>query len=752
VFERAPVGIAMCRDGRYVRVNAGYAQMFGYASPKDMIGLPWLENVAPAFRKVLLEQSTTRAAPERSAGVEIQAQRADGSTFPASVRFEPMLLPDGVASVAFFTDLTESRRADEERERLANQFRTLAEAIPHFVWTAAPRGGLEYVNQRWLDYLGIRAEDAVDWDWTPLVHPDDLPEVIAKWTHCIETGEPFEVEHRLKPAGQDTYRWFLSLAFPMRDASGNVMRWFGTGTDITDRKLTETKLTEANKNLEAILDNIQDAVAVHDPNGNVWFANDRAAQLMGFDSAREFIEAPQRELTGRVTLLTPEGAPIPAEQLPFRIAVSDKKSAELLVQVKKRGSDEALWAMLRSKPVLGPSGDVAYIVSSTHDVTELLRAEQALRHSQEQLRQSQKMEAMGRLAGGVAHDFNNLLTVINAYADMALANAGSDLRLQDYLRDIRGAGERAAGLTAQLLAFSRKQVLESRALDLNDIVSGMERLLRRVIGEDVELVVRLDPDLRQVRVDKGQMEQVLLNLVVNARDAMPDGGKLVIETQGSGARALLCVCDTGVGMPPEVKERIFEPFFTTKPQGEGTGLGLSSVYGIITQSGGSISVESLVGAGTSFRVSLPVTDQRAAAPEEPRRSEHDTNGRGTILVVEDEQPVRRLVKRVLEMRGYRVIDAASGPEALAALEANPAPVQLLITDVIMPKFSGRELAQQLLRRQPSLRVIYMSGYTGATALEPEPTGDGVAFVQKPFSPEQLLRKVSELLSELPEGA
>jgi signal transduction histidine kinase len=394
------------------------------------------------------------------------------------------------------------------------------------------------------------------------------------------------------------------------------------------------------------------------------------------------------------------------------------------------------------------------------DANRELRREIAERRSlQEQLIQSQKMEAVGRLAGGIAHDFNNLLTVILGFSDLVLTDVGRSAPVASQVEQIKAAAERATALTHQLLAFSRKQVLQPRALNLNNIVSDMEKMLKRLLGEDIELRTALSPDLAPVMADPTQMEQVIMNLAVNARDAMPEGGKLTIETANAelseeycrehvgvqpGPYLMLAMTDTGHGMDAETKERIFEPFFTTKERDKGTGLGLSTVFGIVKQSGGSIWVYSEPGRGTTFKIFLPRAAE--AAVEEPESEASDERGSETILVVEDDEKVRALVRTVLSSRGYTVFEAGNASEALMFRSRYTGPVHLLLTDVVLPQVSGRELSDKLKALDPGLKVLFMSGYT-EIGIDIE--APNTAFIQKPFTPQTLGRKVRDVLGRGP---
>ena len=385
---------------------------------------------------------------------------------------------------------------------------------------------------------------------------------------------------------------------------------------------------------------------------------------------------------------------------------------------------------------------------------------------EEQLRQAQKMEAVGRLAGGIAHDFNNLLTVINGYSDLLLRQLSPEDPTRLKIEEIKRAGERAAALTHQLLAFSRKQVLQPKVLDLNAVVADVAKMLQRLIGEDIELVLSLNAALGQVEADPGQIEQVLMNLVVNARDAMPNGGRVVVETVNVEMReeyaakhsvirpghfVMLAVSDTGTGIDAETQAHIFEPFFTTKGPGKGTGLGLSTVYGIVKQSGGSVWVYSEVGVGTTFKVYLPQVQKGAEMQERSAPLAEPPGGNETVLLAEDEEAVRILTRDILLDSGYQVLEAPNGAAALEVAGRHEGTIHLLLTDMVMPEMSGRELADTLMRLRPDMKVLYMSGYTNEAMIHHGFLIAGGVFLQKPFTSGVLARKVREAL-ETEQGA
>lgn len=449
------------------------------------------------------------------------------------------------------------------------------------------------------------------------------------------------------------------------------------------------------------------------------------------------------------------------------------------------GAFEERHSSLVSSPILGDDGAVRYIVHRIEDVTELVRlgrqrdeaerlgeelarevserrrAEVALEKSEAQLRQAQKLEELGRIAGGMAHDFNNLLSVILSYSDILLEQAVPDSPGTAELEEIRRAGLRAADLTRQMLAFSRQQVLEPRVVDLNEVIANVCNMIARLIGEDVVLRVVHAPELGRVRADPGQLEQVIVNLVVNARDAMPRGGKLTIATANAeiaddyardhlgvapGQYVVMSVSDTGVGIDKATQARVFEPFFTTKLPGKGTGLGLSTVFGIVKQSGGHVWLYSEPDVGTTLRVYLPRVDAPLDGPGSMQRS-GAVGGSETLLLVEDEDQVRQVATEILRRAGYHVLDVRGPGEALLVCEQHPAAIHLLLTDVVMPMMNGRQLAERVAARRPTTRVLFMSGHTGDAIAHRGMLDSGAAFVQKPLTPEALARKVREVLDQ-----
>jgi PAS domain S-box-containing protein len=525
-------------------------------------------------------------------------------------------------------------------------------------------------------------------------------------------------------------------------------------SELEERRQAEAALRTSQELHRRVVETSTDAIALFDLKGRVLFASPASRTILGYGAS---------ELVGRrfADLVHPDDVEGAAEVI--GAAVAGEGSRAYTARIRHRSGH---WVSLEGIPaaIHDEAGAPQMVLGVARDVTERLAAEEERRSLEDQLRQAQKMEAVGRLAGGIAHDFNNLLTAIGGYGQLALASlSGDEPRVRRQLEELLRAADRAAALTRQLLAFSRKQVLQPRVLDLNAVVGEVESMLARVIGADVELVTALDADLGRTHADPSQIEQVVVNLAVNARDAMPHGGRLLIETANAefgddftarhvgsrpGSYVSLTVADTGRGMDAETVSRVFEPFFTTKELGAGTGLGLSSVYGIVKQSNGYVAVDSEPGRGTVITVYLPrvpaIADVEAGA--RPRPVQADARGGSeTVLVVEDEEIVRSLVREMLEGLGYAVLDARDGEEALAVIERETPGIDLVISDLVMPRVSGQELARRVAELRPDTAVLLISGYAGDTTAADGPLEPGAAFLEKPFTGRELAEKVRGLL-------
>jgi PAS domain S-box-containing protein len=536
-----------------------------------------------------------------------------------------------------------------------------------------------------------------------------------------------------------------------------------------ERKRTETALRMSEARFARLANSGIVGIVFADLHGNVFDANDAYLAIVGFSREdlaagrinwNELVPPEWRHDTDRaVTEIRATGATPPREQELFR---KDGRRVPVLMGAALLDDPEIVGFVIdRTRQKRAERAEAKRAEEARLEHAGRERAEEALRRSEEQLRHAQKMEAVGRLAGGVAHDFNNVLSIILSYAEVLMENfrAGDPIRAD--LDEIRKVALRASGLTRQLLLFSRQQVTTPKVVDLNDIVVNMEKMLNRVLGEDIDLAFRLEQALGRIRVDPGHIEQVVMNLAVNARDAMPRGGKLTIETtnvvldesyaeshlpMAPGTYVMLAVTDTGAGMESAVKARIFEPFFTTKARGKGTGLGLSTVFGIVQQAGGGIWVYSEVDIGTTFKIYLPLV-HAAVDVTRPSAAPTKLEGDETVLLVEDEEQVRAVVLAVLRRYGYRVLPAADTHDAIALCDRHPGPIDLLLTDVVMPQMSGPELAKLVAGSRPNMKILYMSGYTDDSIARHGVIDTSVAYLQKPFTPVSLATKVREALED-----
>jgi len=555
-------------------------------------------------------------------------------------------------------------------------------------------------------------------------------------------------------------RWVSETKAPVRSPEGDTIGLVGISRDVTERietadalRSSEARYQKQTRILNSILDSMGEGVVVADPTGKSILFNRQAKKILGV-GPRDIPPAEWADTYG--AYLLDETTKLPADQNPLLLAMAGEQVPEMGMFIRNATVPGATIAVTAA-PLRDDENSLMGGIAVLRDVTQQRRLE-------EQLAQAHKMEAVGLLAGGVAHDFNNLLVVIESYGELVLQELTEDDPKRADVREIVAAGRRASALTRQLLAFSRRQVLQPKVLDLNEVVTNVDKMLRRIIGEDIDLIIALAPGLGAIKADAGQIEQIVLNLTVNARDAMPGGGKVVIETSNvwldehyadshagvtSGPYVMLVVSDTGTGMDAATQKRIFEPFFTTKGIGRGTGLGLSTVYGIVQQSGGHIWVYSELRRGTSFKIYFARAGETAAASSPRLTKAAPANGTGTILLVEDDEAVRHITARILRDRGYTVLETRRPSEARDICAQRGTSIDLLLTDVVMPETSGPRLAEELSQAYPQLRVLYMSGYAGAALEHAGWLDTGAAYLEKPFTPGSLAEKVRAILQPSP---
>ncbi|MEX0675211.1 MAG: PAS domain S-box protein [Gaiellaceae bacterium] len=618
--------------------------------------------------------------------------------------------------------------AEAQLREAEHRFRTLVEHLPLITWSIEfgdPPG--YYVSPQAEAILGFPPEEWSYEAYVRQIHPDDRERVLA-------TAPPYRLEYRLLHRDGSVV-WVHDEGTLLTDADGTIRGFQGFNVDVTEAKEQEARLRASEEQFRALFDTALDAIMIADDEGRCLDANPAACTLFGArrgcvigSKLTELVAPEAREATD-------------AAWADFLAAGELRGELELVLANGARRQTE-----ISAKANFLPGRHLAVL----RDVAERKRLE-------EQLAQAQKMEAVGRLAGGVAHDFNNLLLVVRGYSDLLLESLKGTPEEAD-VREIGAAAERAASLTGQLLAFSRRQVVQPVTLSVNDVIRETEGMLQRLIGEDVELSTHLDEGCGLVRADRGQLEQVILNLAVNARDAMPDGGRLTIETSAvtlggstagghgiaAGEYVALAVIDTGQGIDAETLPHIFEPFFTTKTPELGTGLGLATVYGIAKQAGGAVFASSTPERGTTLTLYLPRVAGPAAAGEDEAALAGDVSGTGAVLLVEDDERVRRLVSQMLGSLGYSVT-AVGGAEAALALAGRADPLDLLVTDVVMPGKNGPEVAALCKEERPELRVLFMSGYADLAVIEQDVLGRGESFIQKPFSRDELGQKVREVL-------
>ena len=641
----------------------------------------------------------------------------------------------------------EQRSAQSALRRSEEYFRSLIENASDAISVISLDGTITYSSASAQRLMGHTGGESVGMSAFDLLHPDDQKQAKAVIGRILETEEPQQVELRVR-TGAGAWRRLEIVGSPLRE-DGRVTRFVLNSRDVTERHEAEVALRAAQAFRQAVERSLLAGVRVVDPTGRLTYVNPAFCEMVGWG---------EDELTGAMPPYPywPSGEETRLQAL-LDETLAGRVTSEGIEISFQRKNGERFDALVLPSPLHDSAGLVTGWLAAVYDITERKRLE-------EHYRQAQKMEAIGRLAGGVAHDFNNLLTAILGYTELASDALGPAHPVTADLAEVRKAGESATRLVGQLLAFSRRQVVELQPLDLNLVAKNVEGMLSRVIGEDVSLVIDLDRTLPLVEADAGQMEQVLMNLAVNARDAMPNGGRLAIETSAvvvdeslvqrvlglqPGPYARLTIRDTGAGMDPSVQVHLFEPFFTTKPKGKGTGLGLATVYGIVQQAGGRIDVRSTPGQGSTFDIYLPVAETRSGTAAAGAGAPADLRT-GTVLLVEDDQAVRELARRILVEAGFTVSEGTAH-EALALASRPGAHFDLLLTDIVMPGMSGGELAQRFAEIHRDTPVIFMTGYTEDQVVRAGVEAGAVALLRKPFTADALLAKIGEAMGPSGDG-
>lgn len=722
----------------FVEFNEATRQIFGYTR-EEFAALTLNDLIADMTRDEVVRH--IRDVADRG-GADYVAQRRhhSGRLIDMNISTRTVRLHGRDFVAAIWRDVTEQRRAEEALRESEGKFRSYIEHSPVAIIVMDSQGRHVDSNPAARAMLGYDADTISKLSFHDVISPMDLERGIRDFATLIERGN-YESEYEVRRG--DGFP--INMSIRTVRIGGN--RYMGFATDITDRKRAEQALRESEAKYRGLFENSMDGILLTIPDGRITAANPAACAMFGM-SEEEICSL------GRDGLVDPSETRMPS--VLDRRAKFGRANYEMVYRRK----DGTLFHSENTSALLD-GGARAFVM--IHDITNRKRAEEERQKLQAQLLHSQKMEAIGQLAGGVAHDFNNLLTVIIGYSEMLLAKLPETDPNRGYVADIHESGERAASLTRQLLAFSRKQILAPKIVNINTIIANVEKMLRRLIGEDVILTTELLETVRPVEVDPTQIEQVVINLAVNARDAMSKGGQLFIETGNCmldeaychlhpgikpGEYVVISMTDTGCGMDETVRAKIFEPFFTTKEQGRGTGLGLATVFGIVKQSGGYIDVMSGPGIGSCFKIYLPSLVQKSDKAGPDADADDDSKipfGSETILLIEDEEAVRRIARLALETHGYRVIEADGGKAAMGIAADPAARIDLLVTDVVMPDMNGPELVGRLQGIRPGLRVLYISGYTDDSIFQRGFTGAGIGYLPKPFAPVALARRVRQIL-------
>ncbi len=734
--------------------NKEVCRKFGHQSPEEILGQKCYQTrkglVGPcpqcslitAFQTGRMESRVSTPDEEKLMGIATKSYAI------------PLIDEQGNlwGGVEIIMDISDIRRAETDLRIVKERMQLALEGANIGTWDWNITTGEVSFNKQWAEMLGYDLGEIEPQltSWKKLVHPDDFPHVWDVLNLHFENKTPlYESEHRLRTK-DGTWKWIFDAGKVLeRNPDGTPIRMTGVHLDITERKAMEDALRASEIKFRGMAENLADALFITDTDGVIIYMSPSTRQVFGW--------SPQ-EMIGRTFIdFLPEDQ-VAYALTEFRNCVTSGKRVTSFQLVMKRADGSKFHGEL-SASLLMNENHVSGTLGQIRDISERIKAAEEKSKLEDQLHQAQKMEAIGRLAGGVAHDFNNILTGINGYTEIILRGLEPGDPLRTDMLEIKNAGERAAALTAQLLAFSRKQVIAPKVVRPNEILEMSQKMLRRIIGEDVELKFLPARNLGRIKADPSQIDQILVNLAVNARDAMPNGGKLIIETQNvaieeafcethldarPGDYVLLTVSDTGCGMDEETLQNIFEPFFSTKGKDKGTGLGLATVYGIVKQNNGFISVYSEPNVGSTFKVYFPRVQEEAISLMR-EKSAHLPKGTETILLVEDEVMVRGLVKKILGQQGYKVLEAANVENAIKIFTETAEPIDLLLTDVIMPVMNGRELHHYLAAKRPGLKALFMSGYTENIVAHHGVLDDGVSFIQKPFTIETIARMVRQVL-------
>ena len=695
---------------------------------------------------------------EQITNYETERRRRDGKIIPYLVSMAPHRDADGntVGVIGIGSDLSSSKLAEEELLRSRELYRVVVENSHDMIAVLDPMGRFVFASPSYEQALGYRPEELVDVSPISLVHPSDVQRASDALRQAVTSQSAAVVELRMRHK-RGNWVFVEGTTTSVLDENGQLRSILMSFRDISERRTVEEELREAEARYRLLVEQLPLITYINAPgeSGRWVYLSPQLEEILGYKPA-DWVS----EYGNFVNAIHPDDR----EHVAAERAASGGKG-RIGLEYRLISKDErTVWVRDEAVVVRDLSGKPLYVQGYLLDISVEREAEIERRRLEAELLHSQKMEAIGRLAGGIAHDFNNLLTAIIGYSELIVSELDHASSLARDAEEIKRAAEQAAAMTQQLLAFGRRQVLQPALLNPNEVIGRMEKMLQRLIGETIELVTVLAPEIAMIRADRGQIEQVMMNLVINARDSMPNGGKITVETAdasldeagasllglSAGDFVMATISDGGFGMDDETMSHIFEPFFTTKEQGEGTGLGLATVHGIVEQSNGAIRVASEIDKGSVFHVYLPVA-QESVEEERAVVSLGDGRGTETLLLVEDEEMVRQLVARVLRDLGYEVFETSSGDEALSLSDSLDRSIDLLVTDVVMPGMSGRELAEILIVKRPATRVLFMSGYTDEAIVHHGVLDGEAEFIGKPFTPQELAHKIRGVLETSASG-
>jgi len=744
-------------QGNIQYLSPSFETLAGFSVEEGLL-LKLTDLVTPESQEKILQTMQERQASDSDrrgtvyppVRLTLEHLRKDGSVFPVEVvvKFvrDENQNPIGLSGVT--RDISERLQAEQSLRESEEKYRLLAENLTDIVWSMDMNLCFTFVSPSVMQIRGYTVEEAMDQSLSETVVPESLEEVmalLARKMQLVESGDHaawdpivFQVE---QPCKDGTTIFTSNNAKLVRGPDGRPSLIVGVTHDITERLQAESELQMERDKLTAIFESMADGVYIVNKDYDIQYVNAVLKKQFGSHEGKKCHEY------------------FHDSEKPCVFCKNEDVFAGKTVTWEWTSPKNGKTYDLIDTPMRNSDGSISKL-EIFKDITDRKQAEEEKAKLEEQFRQSQKMEGIGRLAGGIAHDFNNLMTVVTGYGELLRAKMGKDNPFVGDVYEIIKAGRRATDLTRQLLAFSRKQVLKPEILDLNKGLSSLKKMLTRLLGEDIDLVFVPCSDLGRVHADRGQVEQALMNLALNARDAMPKGGKLTVETANveideeyaaahvavkPGSYVMIAMSDSGCGMDEDIRVNIFDPFFTTKEPGKGTGLGLSTVYGIVKQSGGNIWVYSEPGVGTTFKIYLPRIEEAESVESETGEHSTTSDGEETILLVEDDASVRAVVIAMIAGSGYTILEAPHGDKALRICKEHKGNINLLLSDVVMPGMSGPELADQIEGRYPGMKVLFMSGYTDNAIQHHGVLEPGTAFIEKPFSPAMLTRKIREVL-------